>query len=127
MILATQADVETRLGRDLTPAEEARLDGLLEEASALVEGYLGVTYTEDDVIPAVVVVVVSKIVARAITADPETMAVAAMQESSQAGPFSTRFRDNNVWFSKSDKLMLRRVGGGFTSVRLVSDRYEPGS
>lgn len=127
MILATQQDVETRLGRGLTESEVARLDGLLEEASALVEGYLGVTYTEDDVVPSVVAIVVSKMVARAITADPSAVALAAISESQQAGPFSARFRDTNVWLSKSDKLMLRNIGGGFTSIGLVSERYEPGT
>jgi hypothetical protein len=47
VILATQEDVEARLGRSLDSSEEDRLDGLLVEASALVEGYLGVVYDDD--------------------------------------------------------------------------------
>jgi hypothetical protein len=121
MSLATQADVEARLGRDLTSDEDDRLEGLLAEASAIVEGYLGVTYGDDDEVPAVVAVVVSKLVARAFTAS-----VVEGPASLQAGPFSVTYRDNtSLWLSKSDKLMLSNIGGGFTSVRLVSDRgYE---
>lgn len=118
MILATEADVAARLGRDLTDDESDRLPGLLEEASAIIEGYLGVTYTGDDDVPAVVAVVVSKIVARAFTTT-----VAEGVQSLQAGPFQVGYRDNtNLWLSKSDKLMLRNIGGGFTSVRLKSER-----
>lgn len=118
MILATQTDVETRLGRDLTDDETDRLPGLLEEASAIVEGYVGVTYTEDDEIPSSVAVVVSKIVARCL-ATPTQEGPASLQ----AGPFQVTYRDNtNLWLSKSDKLMLRNIGGGFTSVRLKSER-----
>lgn len=125
MLLADQADVETRLGRDLTSDEVARLDGLLEEASALVEGYLGVSYTDDDDIPNVVVVVVSKIVARAIVRSADMDALAASLEGTNAGPFGARFRDSSVFLTKADKLMLRPVGGGFGVVTLRSERGYP--
>lgn len=123
MILATQADVVARLGRALTSDEIARLPGLLEEASAIVEGYMGVTYdddpdTDNPAPPDVVAVVVSKIVGRAFT----TQTVEG-PSALQAGPFSVTYRDNtSLWLSKSEKLMLRNAGGGFTSVRLKSDR-----
>lgn len=117
MILATQSDVEARLGRDLSDGEIQRLDGLLEEASAIVEGYLGVVYTDDA--PPVVAVVVSKLVARAFTSGQTTEGPTGFQ----AGPFSVTYRDNtSLWLSKGDKLMLRNIGGGFTSVPLRSDR-----
>lgn len=55
--LASQADVEARLGRDLIPAEEARVEALLADASALVRSYTGQSFTlvEDDevVLPAI--------------------------------------------------------------------------
>lgn len=116
MILATQAEVEARLGRELSETETNRLEGLLEEASALVEGYLGVVYTDE--VPSVVVVVVSKLVARAFTAS-----TVEGPSSLQAGPFSVTYRDNtSLWLSKGEKLMLRNIGGGFTSVPLKSER-----
>ena len=123
MILATQDGVETRLGRELTSSELLLLPGLLEEASALVEGYLGITYTADDVAPAVVAVVVSKMVARALT----TAHVEGV-DSQRAGPFQVSFTDSTrLWLGKAEKLMLRNIGGGFTSLRFVSGRFSSGS
>lgn len=48
--LVTVADIEARLGRELTPAEEARIDAMLMDASALVRSYTrqDFTFTEDD-------------------------------------------------------------------------------
>ncbi|MFT9763746.1 hypothetical protein ACM0CA_14480, partial [Mycobacteroides abscessus subsp. abscessus] len=40
-LLASSADVEARLRRDLTDDEERWIDGVLEEASALVAAYCG--------------------------------------------------------------------------------------
>lgn len=37
--LATQADLEARLGRGLTTAEQARVEALLDDASALIRAY----------------------------------------------------------------------------------------
>ena len=122
MLLATQANVETRLGRELTAGELVRLGGLLEEASALVEGYIGVTYTPDDEVPVVVAIVVSKIVARAIGRSADMDAIAATMESANSGPFGAKFRDSNIFLTSSDKLMLRPIGGRFHSVVLRSER-----
>lgn len=48
--LASQADLENRLGRALTAEEEARCDALLEDSAALIRGYTGQTFDliEDD-------------------------------------------------------------------------------
>lgn len=48
--LASQADIELRLGRDLTAAEAARVEALLQDVSALVRGYTGQNFdlVEDD-------------------------------------------------------------------------------
>jgi hypothetical protein len=48
--LATTDDLEARLGRDLTAAEEARADALLDDASALIRAYTGQDFAlaEDD-------------------------------------------------------------------------------
>lgn len=43
--LASQADLEARLGRDLTTAEESRVRALLDDASALVRAYTGQSFT----------------------------------------------------------------------------------
>lgn len=128
MILATQQDVEDRLRRDLVdPDETEYIDVLLEEASVLVEGYLserGITYSDGDTIPRAVVIVVSRIVARALTAN-----VPAAQEgatSLQAGQFSVRYGDpvsSSVFLSSTDRKWLRSLVPGMVSVSLVSDRY----
>jgi hypothetical protein len=50
--LASQADLEARLGRALTAEEEARCDALLTDASTLVRSYTGQTFdlVADDVV-----------------------------------------------------------------------------
>lgn len=42
--LASQADLEARLGRDLTDTEQARVEALLADATALVRAYTGQTF-----------------------------------------------------------------------------------
>lgn len=128
MILANQGDVETRLGRELTADELALLPGLLEEASLLVEGYLGIVYKDpsdpDGVpIPDAVVVVVSRIVARTFTA-PSPQLLPEGARSAGSGPYTVSFGDSrtNLWLSKADKMTLKNVGGGMTIVLLKSDR-----
>lgn len=50
--LASPVDLEARLGRELTPAEQERVEALLGDASALVRSYTGQTFAhvEDDVV-----------------------------------------------------------------------------
>lgn len=50
--LASPADVEARLGRPFTPVEEARIDALLEDASAIIRAYTGQSFerVDDDVV-----------------------------------------------------------------------------
>jgi hypothetical protein len=117
LILATQNDVEARLGRACTSGEVARVPGLLDEASAIVEGYLGITYTGS--VPHAVVLVVSRMVARALTT-----AVSEGATSEAAGPYTVGYRDGaaSLWLSKNDKLALRSISGGASSVRFVSER-----
>lgn len=123
MILATQSDVETRLGRDLTDSELERLPGLLEEASAIVEGYLHYAYPYMAIIPTPVVIVVSRMVARAFTT---TVPEGVTQQSEAAGPYqhSSTFGAgaSNLWLSRVDKLTLSTVGGGASSVSFTSER-----
>lgn len=44
MTLATSTDIETRLGRDLTPDEEAQIDGLLTDVSSAIRLYCGQSF-----------------------------------------------------------------------------------
>ena len=126
MILATQADVEDRLRRELTSDESEYLDALLEEASVLVEAWLsrrGITYTDIDDVPRLVVIVTARMVARALTTE-----VPGGQEgatSLQAGQFAVRYGDpvtSAVFLSSSDKKWLSNLFDSSVSLGLVSDR-----
>lgn len=126
MALATQPDVEARLGRSLTDEEEARLPSLLDDASSVVIGYCRTDF-EPAPYPTAVVGVVAKMVVRAIGRPVGTGAEFIEQQN--AGPFGVRFSaasaSGDVWLTASDKIALRphRVGGGMTSVQLVGERY----
>lgn len=102
------------------------LNGLLEEASLLVEGYLGVTYTE--AVPDAVRVVASRVVARALTAPddvPEggTAVTLRTLDFSSTRNFGGEGR-SNLWLSKQDKTMLGALGGGgMAVVGLSSERF----
>ena len=136
MALATASDVVARLGRPLTTAEATRAEGLLEEASALVVGYLGEDPTDTSVDPAVVpsavVVVVSGLVAGVIARDaaPARPEQEAQSVSTGVGPFqrSVSYGDGTTssspWLAAVDKMTLRpyKAGGGFTSLGASSGR-----
>lgn len=128
MILATQQDVEDRLRRPLVAGELAHLDTVIEEASVIVESYLrqrGITYEEFADVPRDVVIVVSRIAARALTGNP-LIPVGSSGEL-RAGPFagSSEAYSTAVYMSKQDKLLLRGITGSAMSVVLVSDRGYP--
>jgi len=130
MALATAADVELRLGRSLTAAEAAKVDGLLEEASALVIGFLGCDPTDTSVepptVPAAVAIVVSRIVARVFEQTASVAEFGSEATTDSTGPFSTTVRygagttSGAPWLTKADKLTLRpfRCDGGFTSLAI---------
>lgn len=130
MALATAADVGDRLGRSLTAAETAKVDGLLEEASALVIGFLGCDPTDTSVepptVPAAVAIVVSRIVARVFEQTASTAEFGSEATTDSTGPFSTTVRygagttSGAPWLTKADKLTLRpfRCDGGFTSLAI---------
>lgn len=126
MALATQADVEARLGRALTADEATRIPSLLDDASALVIGWTGQDF-EPAPYPDAVIGVVGGMVARAVNA---AALGPVMPEQQAAGPFSVRYptaaTSGDVWLSASDKIKLRphRRGGGLTSVQMVGDRYD---
>lgn len=113
MVLASSADVVARLGRPLTTDETARVDGLLEEASVLVEGWMRCV---PDPVPAAVKIVVSRMVARvfATAAGDADPGVSGMQAT--MGPFtvnrsfSSDATSGGVWLTRQDKTMLRPYG-----------------
>ena len=114
--VATPTDVEKRLGRDLNDDELAVVEGLLEEAEVLVEGYLG---RIPEPVPRRVSVVASRMVARVLE-QPDAEAFYAESVQHSAGPFSETKRystgasGGSPWLTAADKQALRRVrvGGG---------------
>lgn len=119
MTLATKADVEKFTGT-LTEDEEALLQGLLEEASDLVEGYCYREFTEP--IPGPVTRRVARIVARAMGVEEEQLGLESTQMS--AGPFqrtqnySADSTAGGAWLTKGDKLVLRRYRRGVVNVAM---------
>lgn len=126
MAFADQDDVEAALGRDLTPAEEASVDTLLEEAADLLIGYLGCT--PETPYPDAVVRVNARMVARVYGQAAAGAPVGASQVQQTAGPFSQGVSfpqgvsNGAPWLSATDKIALRpyRCGGGFRSVNVES-------
>lgn len=125
MALASQADVEARLGRPLTAVEETRISALLDDASAVVIGYAGRDF-EPAPYPDAAVGVVAKMAARSLDRAGGT----GLIEQENAGPFGVRYSAassvGDVWLTAADKLALRslRLTGGLTSIALVGPRYE---
>lgn len=138
MALATVADVVDRLGRDLTTAETSRVDGLLEEASALVIGHLGYdptdTSVDPPVVPGPVTLVVSRMVARLFEREAAAqVSVGAESVTEQTGPFGRTLRygvgttSGNPWLVRGDKVILRpyaNVTLGISSGRTGSYRRQ---
>lgn len=113
--LASSADVVARLGRNLTTDETARVGGLLEEASVMVEGWMRCV---PDPVPDAVKIVVSRMVARVLAvggADnaPEpgvsqlqaTMGIFGVNRS-----YSSDATSGGVWLTRQDKATLRPFG-----------------
>lgn len=112
-MLATTADVAARLGRELTESETTPAAGLLTEASALVAGYLRRDWTALDDVPDAVRVVVSRVVARALTgASTSTLPDGAQSFGSALGPLTHQVQLSpdvvvgSVWLSRTDKTTL---------------------
>lgn len=114
MVLASSADVEARLGRTLTTDETARVSGLLDEASIMVEGWMRCV---PDPVPDTVKIVVSRMVARAVATDPGSgpgPGVTNLQMTAGVygvtRAFSPDATSGGVWLTKQDKAMLRPLG-----------------
>lgn len=119
--VAEPSDVEKRLGRDLDDDELTVVEGLLEEAEVLVEGYLG---RIPEPVPRRVSVVASRMVARVLE-QPDAEAFYAESVQHSAGPFSETKRystgasGGSPWLTAADKQALRRVrvgGGGIYTI-----------
>ena len=127
MALATQADVEARLRRSLTTAEELSIEADLDDASAAVIGYCRQDF-EPAPYPTAVVGVVAKMVARSYTRTDSS--AGGFVEQQNAGPFGVRYSSassvGDMWLTAGDKLALRpyRIGGGLVSVQAIGERYE---
>jgi len=129
-VLCSTEDVKKRLGgRDLTTEEGSAFEGLAEEATALIEGYLEHTFSgpdaDDDGVPddapQNVRVVASRMIARTFGTSGTpggvlggTMLPGTRSFNSSMGPMghTTTFGDDVVfgspWLSRADKLMLRK-------------------
>ena len=105
-MLANLDDVKARIPH--VDFDEDQALGLLEEASALVEGYLQKPVPEP--VPESIKIVVSRMVARVIEAPKETVFQESMQVT--AGPFSQSANFTHggsggaPWLTASDKTML---------------------
>lgn len=126
MALAEISDIEARLGHTLTADELLRAPGLLDEASALVEGYCGRTFPIPPAtdVPSAVVVVVSKLAARGLSTAGDVADVSANQYT--AGPFqwqqSFAGDGSRMWIGSAEKLMLKPYRISMRSIPLVSER-----
>ena len=120
MLLATQADVEKRLSRELDEDEARYLDGPLEEASILVESYCGRSFTEP--IPDAVRVVVSRMVARTLDAPDLTPGLESEQLSAGSFQQTSRFGSDSMsggpWLTRKDKTMLKAFGPRVVNVAI---------
>lgn len=118
--LATIRDVEKRLGNAIDPDETERVEGLLEEATILVEGYVGTVKTP---VPRAVRVVTSRMVARVLQAPTDGFTQDSVSYS--AGDYSRNVTYNTggsggaPWLTRTDKIALRKAkGGGIHTIRM---------
>ena len=128
MVLASNEDVEARLGRPLTTDESARVTGLLDEASVMAQGWMKCV---PDPVPDAVKIVVSRMVARALAvgnADsaPEpgvsqihaTMGIFGVNRN-----YSTDATSGGVWLTRQDKATLRPYGCRGRAVNVGTSKW----
>lgn len=128
--LCEASDVVKRLGRAMTTEETNAWQGIAEEATVLIEGYLDQEWADDDAnsatfpasVPTRVRVVCSRMTARTLVTPgsaPGGALAGALPPgtksfNSSMGPLghTTTFGDDVVfgspWLSRADKMMLRR-------------------
>lgn len=111
--VTTPSDVERLLGRGLDDGDQARVEGLIEEAEVLIEGYLG---RIPQPVPRRVRVVATRMVARVLE-QPDADAFFTESVQHSAGPFSETRRFTTgasggaPWLTAVDKQMLKPAGG----------------
>lgn len=123
MALATQDDVRAALRRDLTESEQDWLDGLLEEASDLVIGYLDphpVAVPTPDAITRVVASMVATVLNRPANILPDTQSLTADSYGIQFVPGAT---SPGPYLSDSLKKRLAPYRTGHVVVELSSERF----
>lgn len=121
MALATRADVETALGRELTDGESERVDSLLEEATDLVTGYLHPCPIPEPT-PKAISRVIATMVASALSRLETAEGLPDNATQVGAGPFNITFGQDGAtsspWLTASLKLRLAPFVCG--SSRMVS-------
>lgn len=122
LLVTTADEVSKRLRMDIDPDDHEFIEGLIEEAGILIDGYLGKI---PHPVPHAVSVVASRMVARVMESPTDGFG----QESSSysAGPFSKNVTysagasGGSPWLTAVDKKSLRRFkrrGGGVFSVEV---------
>lgn len=102
-------------------ARRASIPGYIEEASALICGYLGHTFAgrDDEPVPDAARVVCARVVARAITSTHVDPNFDNHSRASAIGPFSHTDTHHvapdvlggGVWLTRQDKMALDSIGG----------------
>ena len=127
MALATSDDVVAALGRPLTSAETTAVANVLEQASDLVVGYLGVW---PDPIPGPVARVVASMVAAVFdkpsitTADYDASGYSTSREYAQVTVGVESATSSGPWLTKALKMRLSPFRPGVRSVGMVSEGGE---
>lgn len=122
MALATQADVEAELRRDLTVDEESGVATELDKASDLVLGYL--RQTPPTPTPGPIVRVVAEMVAAVFSRSADTPQDVTTQG---AGPFSSGFvagsTSRGPWLTAAQKIRLRPWRISMVATPMVGEGY----
>lgn len=110
-MIVTIEDIEAATGLEVTTEDEARVRFLIRSAVAAVEGYIGAPIP--DPAPDAVVVVVTRMVARALGQESDGTPTGMTGDMFVAGQFTRQRQfasgsnDGGVWLSAQDKVMLR--------------------
>lgn len=116
-------------GLTLSAAQIAQIPGYIEEASALVCGYLGHTFagTDDDPVPGAATIVCARVVARALTTSPTDPNLSESTNTRGMGSFSATTTAHlaqdvlggGVWLTRQDKMALDSIGGAYSRMTCV--------
>lgn len=94
----------------------------------MVEEYLRRTYVAGDTVPRAVAIVVSRMVARRVSANSDATdavpdGVSSLGASDYQASFAEPFVSMGVWLNRTDKMMLRRYRVSAVSFVVSSDRF----